>query len=245
LLQLLVEEVTHDRFAHFMQHTVFDPLGMTRTTFDEDEALEHGIATSHVPGSLARGTHYHFAALAAAALYSDLTDIGRFAIAHLPGEEGAPPGRGVLPPETLVEMREPAARMLGGDIWGLVGIEGACPQAPRPRQKSRCYGPKLGRRKLSVEISPDPTSALRPPRAVQREAVARGNRCSCARHSDRAPGASTSPGAPRSDGLRQAFGAAARGLRGGKGFSPVELWSALAAKCLPAAYPMPRVTELN
>src|SRR5215470_6986938 len=33
--------------------------------------------------------------------------------------DDAPPGRGVLPPELLVEMRAPAARMLGADIWGL------------------------------------------------------------------------------------------------------------------------------
>src|SRR5262245_38831273 len=33
--------------------------------------------------------------------------------------DDAPPGRGVLPPELLVEMRPPAARMLGADIWGL------------------------------------------------------------------------------------------------------------------------------
>jgi hypothetical protein len=36
-----------------------------------------------------------------------------------PSRDGAPPGRGVLPPELLVEMRAPAARMLGTDIWGL------------------------------------------------------------------------------------------------------------------------------
>ena len=33
--------------------------------------------------------------------------------------DNAPPGRGVLPPELLVEMRAPAARMLGADIGGL------------------------------------------------------------------------------------------------------------------------------
>jgi hypothetical protein len=59
---------------------------------------------ARLAGLLAPATHYHFSALAAASLYSDLTDIAGFAIAHLPGEDGAPPGRGVLPPETLVEM---------------------------------------------------------------------------------------------------------------------------------------------
>lgn len=118
LLQLLVEEVTHDSFAHFMQETVFDPLGLTRATFNEDAAMARGIATSYT-ARLAPATHYHFAAPAAAALYSNLTDLARFATAHLPGGDGAPPGRGVLPPETVIEMRAPVARMFGVDIWGL------------------------------------------------------------------------------------------------------------------------------
>jgi CubicO group peptidase (beta-lactamase class C family) len=118
LLQLIVEEVTHDRFAHFMQQAVFEPLGMTQSTYDEDAAMARGIAVSYAQ-SLAPAIHYHFSAPAASSLYSDLTDLARFVMAHLPGEDGAPPGRGVLPPEMLVEMRVPAARMLGADIWGL------------------------------------------------------------------------------------------------------------------------------
>ena len=118
LLQLIIEEVTHDRFAHFMQQTVFAPLGMARTTFDEASAMAHGVATSYAEARMP-ATHYHFSAPAAAALYSDLTDIARFAVAHLPGDDGAPPGRGVLPPDALVEMRAPAAWVLGREIWGL------------------------------------------------------------------------------------------------------------------------------
>lgn len=117
LLQLIIEEVTHDQFAQFMQQTVFEPLGMVRSTFDEDLAMARGIARSYA-GS-APAMHYHFSAPGAASLYSDLADLTRFVMAHLPGEDGAPPGRGVLPPETLVEMLAPPARMLGADIWGL------------------------------------------------------------------------------------------------------------------------------
>jgi CubicO group peptidase (beta-lactamase class C family) len=118
LLQLIVEEVTHDRFEHFMQQTVFEPLGMTRTTFDEDAAMTRGVATSYTE-SLAPAAHYHFSAPAAASLYSDLTDLTRFVMAHMRGDDGSPPGRGVLPPETLVEMRVPTARLYGVDVWGL------------------------------------------------------------------------------------------------------------------------------
>jgi CubicO group peptidase (beta-lactamase class C family) len=118
LLQLLIEEVTHDRFAHYMQQAVFEPLGMKRTTFDEDEAMQRGVATSYEPPDLIRANHYRFAALASASLYSDLIDISRFALAHFAGEDGTLPGRGVLEPQMLVEMRTPAARAFGGGVWG-------------------------------------------------------------------------------------------------------------------------------
>jgi CubicO group peptidase (beta-lactamase class C family) len=117
LLQLIIEEVTHDQFAHFMQQTVLEPLGMVRSTFDEDLAMARGIARSYA-GS-APAMHYHFSAPGAASLYSDLADLTRFVMAHLPGEDGVPPGRGELPPETLVEMRAPTAWLLGADFWGL------------------------------------------------------------------------------------------------------------------------------
>src|SRR5262245_21688269 len=80
--------------------------------------MARGIAVSYAR-SLAPAIHHHFSAPAAASLYSDLNDLTRFVMAHLPGEDGAPPGRGVLPPEMLVEMRAPAARMLGAAVWGL------------------------------------------------------------------------------------------------------------------------------
>jgi CubicO group peptidase (beta-lactamase class C family) len=118
LLQLLIEEVTHDRFAHFMQQTVLDPLGMAHSTFDEDVAKARGVATSYTT-LLAPATQYHFGAPAAASLYSGLADLTRFAIAHLPGEDGAPPGRGVLSPETVAAMRAPTAQLGRRDIWGL------------------------------------------------------------------------------------------------------------------------------
>jgi CubicO group peptidase (beta-lactamase class C family) len=66
LLQLVIEEVTHDRFAHFMEQTVLEPLGMARSTFDEDAAMARGVATSYA-GSSPAG-HYRFSAPGAASL---------------------------------------------------------------------------------------------------------------------------------------------------------------------------------
>ena len=117
LLQLVIEEITHQRFAQFMQQAVLDPLGMSQSTYDEDAAVARGIATSywgHQPVP-----HYRFASPAAASLYSNLADMARFVVAHLPGDDGAPPGRGVLAPETVAAMRAPAAQWQGRTFWGL------------------------------------------------------------------------------------------------------------------------------
>jgi CubicO group peptidase (beta-lactamase class C family) len=51
LLQLIIEEVTHDRFAHSMQQTVLEPLGMAQSTFDGDLAMARGIAMSYAGSS--------------------------------------------------------------------------------------------------------------------------------------------------------------------------------------------------
>jgi hypothetical protein len=73
----------------------------TVDTFDEDAATARGVATSY-GGNLAPAKHYHFSSPAAASLYSKLTDL----------EDGA------LRIAALVQMRAPAARVLGGDVWG-------------------------------------------------------------------------------------------------------------------------------
>ncbi len=116
LLQLIIEEVSGQSFNDYMKTAVLNPLGMTRSTFvldDETDVAdffdERGRPT----------THYRFTALAAASLYTTASDMTRFLQAHLPGPSGEAPGRGVLQPKTLLEMRRPHASQYGVDIWGL------------------------------------------------------------------------------------------------------------------------------
>jgi len=118
ILQLLIEEVTGESFAGYMQRTVLDPLGMTDSSFGWDESRSARLATSY-DQDLEPAPHYRYAALAAAALYSTVNDGVRFLQAHLPGADGEPVGRGVLRPETVSQMQVPQARKLGRDIWGL------------------------------------------------------------------------------------------------------------------------------
>jgi len=118
LLQLLIEDVSGRSFEDYMQSAVFQPLGMSRTTFTPDLDATDNIATFYdVDGSVA--THFRFTALAAASLYTSAADLTRFLQAHLPGAPGESVGRGVLSAETLELMRSPHASQFGADIWGL------------------------------------------------------------------------------------------------------------------------------
>ncbi len=116
LLQLLIEEVSGQSFNDYMTAKVFTPLGMTRSTFvlGDDNDVADFFDERGRPA-----THFRFTALAAASLYTTASDMARFLQAHVKGTSGAPPGRGVLRPQTLQEMRRPHAAQFGIDIWGL------------------------------------------------------------------------------------------------------------------------------
>jgi CubicO group peptidase (beta-lactamase class C family) len=116
ILQLLIEEVTHEPFNAYMRRAVLAPLGMTESTFvDPDPA--HLATFYDSDGS--KAIHYKFAALGAASLYTSVADMTRFVAAQAPGPDGAPPGRGVLKPATLATMRIPKAYLFSLPIWGL------------------------------------------------------------------------------------------------------------------------------
>lgn len=117
LLQLLIEEVSGQPFNSYMTQAVFQPLGMTRSTYVLEAEPTNLAEFYDVDGS--KAVHYRFTALAAASLYTSATDMARLIAAHTPGPNGEPVGRGVLRPDTLAAMRKPHARQYGADIWGL------------------------------------------------------------------------------------------------------------------------------
>ncbi len=128
LLQLIIEEAAQEPFDVYMRRVVLVPLGMSRSSFGLP--ADGGVNVAEffdVDGS--RTTHYRFTAKAAASLYTSTADLTRFIQAQLPGPAGERPGRGVLRPETLVEMRRPHAARYGADIWGL-GLILYAPSAP-------------------------------------------------------------------------------------------------------------------
>lgn len=116
ILQLLIEEVTHEDFDVWMRRRIFAPLGMSASTFAHPDPAKLADIFD-VDGAPA--THYRFAATGAASLYTSAADLEAFLRAQFPGPANAPAGRGVLRPETLREMAAPEATLFGVPIWGL------------------------------------------------------------------------------------------------------------------------------
>lgn len=113
LLQLVIEEVTGVPFARYMERTVFGPLGMERTTFDHDRALELGLAQNFRRDGTSEPFRW-YTALAATSLFTTAEDLARFLEAQ--GPNGAQP---VLSQDTQELIATPHASQLGADIWGL------------------------------------------------------------------------------------------------------------------------------
>lgn len=107
VLQLLVEEVSNQSFAEFMQQEVLDPLDMTQSTFEWTRRRQPDVATPYgVDGTVL--PLYQFAAKAAGGLYTTAPDLGRFVAAAMADPSGRPRGRDVLGSATVGEMVAPA-----------------------------------------------------------------------------------------------------------------------------------------
>lgn len=117
LLQLIVEEVSGQAFNDYMVQTVFEPLGMTRSTYVLEDPATNVAESFDTDGS--RAIQFNFSSLAATSLYTSAADMARFIAVHTRGPDGEPAGRGVLSAATLTAMRQTHASELGAPIWGL------------------------------------------------------------------------------------------------------------------------------
>jgi CubicO group peptidase (beta-lactamase class C family) len=104
LLQLMIEEVTGERFSDYMQAVILDPLGMTHSTFDParvpDQATGYYSSGDPLP-------HYRLTEQAAGGLYSTANDLALLVAAGMPGPDGEAVGRGVLTSESVHAMMAP------------------------------------------------------------------------------------------------------------------------------------------
>ncbi|MEA4909689.1 MAG: serine hydrolase domain-containing protein [Anaerolineaceae bacterium] len=115
LLQLIVEEVSGQDFAAWMQAEVLGPLGLQHSSFQWRADLRPATAVGHDRRGRAL-PNYLFTEKAAAGLYTTAEDLARFGAAALPGAQGQPAGRGVLSPSAVAALLAPAAAMPPGSV---------------------------------------------------------------------------------------------------------------------------------
>lgn len=107
ILQLVVEEVTGQRFEDYMQREILNPLGMTNSSYSIDDkilkasSLEHNDFGEVIDFEL-------FTAQAAAGLHTTIEDFTRFAMASLYGNKDNKKYNRVLSSKTIQDMMEPA-----------------------------------------------------------------------------------------------------------------------------------------
>jgi CubicO group peptidase (beta-lactamase class C family) len=104
LLQLMIEEVTGQRFSDYMQATILDPLGMMNSTFDPDRVVDQATGYYSSGDPL---PHYRLTEQASGGLYSTANDLALLVAAGMPGPDGEPVGRGVLTSESVHTMMVP------------------------------------------------------------------------------------------------------------------------------------------
>lgn len=118
LLQQVVEDATGRGFAAVMREAVLEPLGMTRSTFDDDDPILAGLAERHDAAGRPLG-RARIAATASSGLHTTARDLTRFLAALQPGPRGEPPGRGLITPEMAAGMTGVQAVDAGGRGWSL------------------------------------------------------------------------------------------------------------------------------
>ncbi len=107
LLQLVVEEVAHEKFSDYMQREVLRPLEMEHSSFEWAPDIQARTASAY-DRSGSRLPNYLYTEAAAAGLYTTAVDLAKFVAASMTGPNGEPPGRGVLTPQTIRQMTSPA-----------------------------------------------------------------------------------------------------------------------------------------
>lgn len=112
ILELLVEEVSGEAFDAFIERTILQPLGMTRSGYRYLGDMENSAQSYDQEGRPA--ATYRYASKAATGFITSASDMGKFVLAQLPVVTDKP-----LAQATIDAMRKPHAAARGIDIWGL------------------------------------------------------------------------------------------------------------------------------
>jgi CubicO group peptidase (beta-lactamase class C family) len=117
ILELLVEEASGRAFAEYMRESVFQPLGMERTTFAPAAVSGGDVATPYDDQGNPVAP-YRLAGAAAGGMYSSVEDFARFMAAY------TAPNR-ILRPETFQAMLTPVADVRLDGIADDLDVSGA------------------------------------------------------------------------------------------------------------------------
>jgi CubicO group peptidase (beta-lactamase class C family) len=108
ILELLLEEQSGQTFEHYMLSHIFRPLHMIHSQYGLPSSDKKAMATPY--DSLGRPLPLlRYNELAAAGLTTDVHDLALFAAAGLSAGKAGAPGRGVLTPNTVLEMQTAVA----------------------------------------------------------------------------------------------------------------------------------------
>jgi CubicO group peptidase (beta-lactamase class C family) len=107
ILQLLVEEVSGQRFQDYMRANVFQRLQMSNSQYGLPSKFRQVMATPYDGlGNAIPILRYN--ELSAAGLTTTLRDLAKFAAAGLRGPAGEAAGRGVVKEQSIAQMQSPA-----------------------------------------------------------------------------------------------------------------------------------------
>ncbi|MEM8858235.1 MAG: serine hydrolase domain-containing protein [Chloroflexota bacterium] len=109
ILELLVEEISGELFESYVKQKILAPSLMSRSTFEYIAGWDNVSSAYDADGQPA--PLYQYAAAGATGFATSAEDMVRFVQSQLANEP--------LQQATITAMREPHARTLGADIWGL------------------------------------------------------------------------------------------------------------------------------
>ncbi len=99
VLELIIEEVTKQSFSEYLAEEIFNPLGMTSSTFEwPTDFSGHATPYDEEENPYLR---YKITSKASGGCFSTIRDLTTFALAEMKGSKGELPGRGILKPESI------------------------------------------------------------------------------------------------------------------------------------------------
>ena len=112
LLELLVEELSGEPFAAYVEREILRPLGMERSGYADLADATNSAKSYDADGRPA--PIYRYASRAATGFSTSAYDLARLVQAQWVTRDGAPLTQG-----TLASMRTAEAKAMGADLWGL------------------------------------------------------------------------------------------------------------------------------